>query len=118
MSGEGVSVAMVRAVVLSNVPEGLSSAVGMRKAGRSWTYIYVLWTAIAILSGLAALLGATFLKDAAPAPMALVNAVAAGALLTMVSDTMLPEAVEGEHGATGFLVVLGLLLAFWISHFG
>ena len=39
----------------------------------------------------------------------------AGALLTMVSDTMLPEAVEGERGATGLLVVIGLLLAFLIS---
>jgi len=44
-----------------------------------------------------------------------VNAVAAGALLTMVSDTMLPEAVEGEHGATGLLVVIGLLLGFALS---
>jgi len=44
------------------------------------------------------------------------RAVAAGALLTMVADTMIPEAVEGEHGTAGLLVVLGSLLAFGLSH--
>jgi len=87
----------------------------MRKAGRSATYIFGLWSGIALISGLASLLGAAFLGSAPAALIALVNAVAAGALLTMVSDTMLPEAVEGEHGATGLLVVIGLLLAFAIS---
>ena len=118
LSGGGVSVAMFAAIFLSNFPEGLSSAVGMRKAGRSSAYIYGLWSAIALLSGLASLLGAAFLSGAAPNLMAMVNAVAAGALLTMVSDTMLPEAVQGDHGATGFLVVVGLLLAFSISQAG
>jgi len=118
LSGGGVSIAIFAAIFLSNFPEGLSSAVGMRKAGRSSAYIYGLWTAITFLSGLASLLGAAFLSSAAPALIAMVNAVAAGALLTMVSDTMLPEAVEGEHGATGFLVVVGLLLAFSISRSG
>jgi len=37
-------------------------------------------------------------------------------LLTMVADTMIPEAVEGEHGTAGLLVVPGLLLAFFLSH--
>ena len=115
LAGGGVSVAMFAAIFLSNFPEGLSSALGMRKAGRSAAYIFGLWIAIALISGLASLLGAAFLGHAPAALIALVNAVAAGALLTMVSDTMLPEAVEGEHGATGLLVVIGLLLAFTIS---
>jgi ZIP family zinc transporter len=103
------------AIFLSNFPEGLSSALGMRKAGRSAAYIFGLWVAIAVISGLASLAGAAFLGGAPAFVLALVNAVAAGALLTMVSDTMLPEAVEGEHGLTGLLVVIGLLLAFAIS---
>jgi ZIP family zinc transporter len=115
LAGGGVSIAMFAAIFLSNFPEGLSSAVGMNKAGRSAAYVYTMWTGIVIVSGLASLLGAAFLKGAAPALLAAVNAVAAGALLTMVSDTMLPEAVEGEHGTTGVLVVAGLLVAFAIS---
>ncbi|MBV8799313.1 MAG: ZIP family zinc transporter [Alphaproteobacteria bacterium] len=116
LAGGGVSLPMFAAIFLSNFPEGLSSAIGMRKAGRSAGYIFGLWTAIAVVSGLASLAGAAFLGHAPPTVLALVNAVAAGALLTMVSDTMLPEAVEGEHGATGLLVVIGLLLAFAIAH--
>lgn len=116
LGGGGVSVPVFAAVFLSNFPEGLSSAEGMKKAGRSKLYIFGLWSGIAALSGLAALLGAAFLGGAAPRVLALVQAVAAGALLTMVADTMIPEAVEGEHGVAGLLVVLGLLAAFFLSH--
>lgn len=115
LQGGGVSLPVFAAIFLSNFPEGLSSALGMRKAGRSAAYIFGLWVAIAVISGLASLAGAAFLGGAPAFVLALVNAVAAGALLTMVSDTMLPEAVEGEHGLTGLLVVTGLLLAFAIS---
>jgi ZIP family zinc transporter len=118
LGGGDVSLAVFAAVFLSNFPEGLSSAMGMKKAGRGPTYIFGLWIAIAVVSGLASLLGAAFLGGASPRVIALVEAVAAGALLTMVADTMIPEAVEGEHGAAGMLVVLGLLAAFAISHQG
>jgi ZIP family zinc transporter len=116
LGGGRVSIPVFAAVFLSNFPEGLSSASGMKKAGRSKVYIFGLWAGIALLSGLASLLGAAFLGGAPPRVLALVEAVAAGALLTMVADTMIPEAVEGEHGAAGFLVVLGLLAAFFLSH--
>ena len=116
LDGGGVSVAMLAAIFLSNLPEGLSSALGMKKAGRSRAYVFGLWIAIALLSGLASLLGALLLGSASARVMATVNAVAAGALLTMIADTMVPEAVEGEHGVTGLLVVAGLLVAFGLSH--
>ncbi len=116
LGGGGVSLPVFAAVFLSNFPEGLSSASGMKKAGRSTAYVFGLWTTIALISGLASLLGAEFLGGASPPVLALVQAIAAGALLTMVADTMIPEAVEGEHGTAGLLVVLGLLLAFVLSH--
>lgn len=118
LGGSGVSVAMFAAVFLSNLPEGLSSAVGMKKAGRSPAYVFGLWGGIAALSGLAALAGAALLGGAPPALLATVNAVAAGALLTMIADPMIPEAVEGERTLTGLLVVVGLLVAFGLSHAG
>jgi len=116
LGGQGISLPIFAAIFLSNLPEGLSSAAGMLKAGRSKTYVFSLWAGIAVASGLAALLGAALLGKAAPGLVATVNAVAAGALLTMVADTMIPEAVEGERGGTGFLVVIGLLVAFALSH--
>ena len=116
LSGGGVSLAMFAAIFLSNLPEGLSSAVGMKKAGRSRAFVFGLWCTIAVLSGLASLAGAALLGSASPGVLAAVNAVAAGALLTMIADTMVPEAVEGEGGVTGLIVVVGLLVAFAISH--
>ncbi|WP_247398566.1 hypothetical protein [Bradyrhizobium sp. 76] len=61
LSGKGISIAMLAAIFLSDFPEGLSSALGMRAAGRSATYIFGFWGAITILSGVAAALGAAFL---------------------------------------------------------
>jgi ZIP family zinc transporter len=116
LSGKGVSIAMLAAIFLSNFPEGLSSAVGMRKAGRSAKYIFGLWITIAVLSGLSSLCGAAFLAGASPKLTATVNAIAAGALLTMVVNTMIPEAFEVEQKITGVLVVVGLLVAFVLSN--
>jgi len=117
LSGKGISIAMLAAIFLSNFPEALSSALGMRAAGRSLLYIFGLWGTIAALSGLAALAGAAFLGGASPQVVAAVSAVAAGALLTMVVNTMVPEAVEGEQKLAG-LVVVALLVAFALSNIG
>jgi zinc transporter, ZIP family len=116
LGGSGVSLAMLAAIFLSNFPEGLSSALGMRKAGRSAAYVFGLWAAIVLISGAASLLGAALLGGAAPGVLAVVKAVAAGALLTMIVDTMIPEAVEGERKETGMFVVAGLLVAFALSN--
>jgi zinc transporter, ZIP family len=70
-----------------------------------------------VVSGAASAIGAAAFGGAPPTIIAAVNAVAAGALLTMVVNTMIPEAVEGEQNLTGFLVVLGLLVAFSLSNF-
>jgi len=117
LSGKGISIAMLAAIFLSNFPEALSSALGMRAAGRSLLYIFGRWGTIAALSGLAALAGAAFLGGASPQVVAAVSAVAAGALLTMVVNTMVPEAVEGEQKLAG-LVVVALLVAFALSNIG
>jgi zinc transporter, ZIP family len=117
LSGHGVSLAMLTAIFLSNLPEGLSSALGMKAAGRSKTYIFGLWVTIVVLSALASSIGAAAFGSAPAQVIAAVDAIAAGALLTMVVNTMLPEAVRGEQNLTGSLVVLGLLVAFALSNF-
>jgi ZIP family zinc transporter len=114
-SGGGVSLVMVAAVFLSNVPEGLSSAAGMKQAGRSPQYIFGVWGGIALASGIAAALGNLLLAGAAPAVVAGVTAVAAGAILAMLVDTMIPEATEATHDYSGLIAVLGFLLAFVLS---
>ena len=118
LAGGGVSAVTVAAVFISNVPEGLSSAAGMRQAGRSPRYVFGLWTGIALLSALSAIAGNTLLSGASPAVLAGITALAAGAILAMVADTMLPEAFADAHLLTGLVTVAGFLTAFGISHAG
>ena len=115
LGGKGVSLAAVAAVFLSNMPEGLSSAAGMRKAGRTPAYVFGVWGAIALASGAAALLGNLLLAGASPIIAAVANAVAAGAILAMVVDTMIPEAFEETHEYAGLVTVAGFLTAFLLS---
>lgn len=118
LDGGMVSMATVAAVFLSNVPEGLSSAAGMKKAGRGPAYVFGVWGAIAIASGIAALLGNALLADADPAVIAATTAVAAGAILAMIVDTMIPEAAEETHEYSGLIAVTGFLLAFALTKLG
>ncbi|MDB4985968.1 MAG: family zinc transporter [Myxococcaceae bacterium] len=116
LAGKGVSLVAVAAVFISNLPEGLSSAAGMKKSGRSWQYVFGVWTAIAVLSGLASLLGYVGFAGASPGVIAAITATAAGAILAMLADTMMPEASQGSHDLTGLLTVLGFLAAFVLSN--
>lgn len=115
LKGGGVSLVTVIAIFLSNIPEGLSSAAGMKKAGRSATYIFGIWGAIALASGLAALAGQTLFSGFSPGVIAATTAFAAGAVLTMLVDTMIPEAFEQAHDFAGLITVAGFLTAFALS---
>lgn len=115
LDGAGVSTATVAAVFLSNVPEGLSSSVGMRKAGRSAAYVFGVWGSIALASGLAAYAGNVALAEADPAVLAVSTALAAGAILAMIADSMIPEAFETTHEFTGLIAASGFLAAFALT---
>ncbi|HYF58891.1 MAG TPA: ZIP family zinc transporter [Burkholderiaceae bacterium] len=115
LEGGAVSTVAVAAIFLSNVPEGLSSAAGMRRAGRSAAYVFGLWGAIAAASGLAAWAGAALFVGASADVVAAITATAAGAILAMIADTMIPEAFAETHDAAGLITVLGFLAAFLLS---
>lgn len=118
LEGGVVSRVAVVAVFLSNVPEGLSSAAGMKKAGRTAVYIFGVWGAITLVCGLAALAGFTLFQSFSPEVIAATTAVAAGAILAMLVDTMIPEAFEGTHNLAGLVTVAGFLAAFVLSKLG
>ncbi|HEX6340271.1 ZIP family zinc transporter [Umezawaea sp.] len=118
LGGNGIGVSVLVAVFISNVPEGLSSVAGMKRAGRGARYVFGVWGGIALASGLAALLGNLLLRDAPPATVAVITAVAAGAILTMVADTMIPEAFERSGVYTGLIAAIGFLTAFTVGHLG
>ena len=115
LAGEGVGIAVVAAVFLSNVPESLSAATGLRKAGHPPAWILGLWAGVAVISALAAAAGYAFLGDASPDVIAFIQAFAAGAILTMLADTMMPEGFEHGGRAVGLVTVLGFALAFFLS---
>ena len=115
IDGGAVSAVAVAAVFLSNLPEGLSSSAGMRKAGRSRAYVFGLWGGIALLSGLAALAGFSLFSRFSSEVVAATTAVAAGAILAMLADTMILEAFEQAHNLAGLITVLGFLVAFVLT---
>lgn len=118
INGGTVSAVAVAAVFLSNIPEGLSSAAGMKNAGRSLRYVFSVWATIAVLCGVAALLGYTVFSHLSPDVIAATTAVAAGAILAMIVDTMIPEAFEKAHNFAGLITVVGFLAAFVLSKLG
>ncbi len=103
---------------LSNLPEGLSSAAGMKRNGRSARYVFGVWSGVALASGIAGLLGCLLLQGASAQAIAAITALAAGAILTMVADTMIPEAFEKTHLYAGVIAALGFLTAFTIGRSG
>ncbi|MGK5112328.1 MULTISPECIES: ZIP family metal transporter [unclassified Geodermatophilus] len=115
LGGGSVSPSVLAAVFISNVPEGLSSAAGMKASGRSARYVFGVWGGIAVTSGVAALVGYAALGEAPPEAIAVITAVAAGAILTMIADTMIPEAFERTRTWTGVITTLGFLVAFAID---
>lgn len=110
-----VSMVAVIAIFLSNVPEGLSSAAGMKKAGRSAKYIFSIWSGIAVICGIASLIGFVVFSGFNADVIAATTAVAAGAILAMLADTMIPEAFEVAHNYAGLITVFGFLSAFLLS---
>jgi zinc transporter, ZIP family len=115
IAGGAVSIVTVAAVFLSNVPEGLSSSAGMKHAGRSKTYVFAVWTGIAVISGVAALLGYAVFRHFNANIIAATIAVAAGAILSMLVDTMIPEAFQTAHDFAGLITVFGFLVSFVLT---
>jgi ZIP family zinc transporter len=115
VGGGSVGTAVVAAVFLSNIPESLSASSGMRKDGRSVRYVLGLWTAVLLASTMAAALGFVVLGSAPAVVVAVTQAFAAGAILTMLADTMVPEAVEHAGALVGLVTAVGFTLAFLLS---
>ena len=115
LSGEGISAAFIAAVFLSNLPESAAASTGLAKAGwESWK-IYGLWAAVTLVAGGAAAIGNGLFGGASADAIAFVLAFAAGAILTMLADTMMPEAFEKGGRAAGLLTTLGFATAFFIT---
>jgi ZIP family zinc transporter len=116
--GGAVGVAYLAAVFISNLPEAISSTTGLARSGWRTSRILLMWTTIAVVSGLASLAGFALFQDSSPEVIAFVLTFAAGAILTMLAETMMPEAFENGGKLVGVVTTLGFATAFSIHALG
>lgn len=112
LDGKGVALVTVLAVFVSNIPEGLASTVGMKSAGMSARSIFSIWGGITACCMVSAWLGYAVIGALGPFYVALAVASAAGAVLVMIIDTMIPEAFEELHDVSGLATALGFIATF------
>jgi ZIP family zinc transporter len=105
--GGVIGAAYLTAVFISNLPEAISSTTGLVAGGWTKTRILGMWIAIAVVSGLASLAGYGLFQDSSPETVAVVLTFAAGAILTMLANTMMPEALEHGGRWVGVVTTLG-----------
>jgi zinc transporter, ZIP family len=112
---EGVSVGLLAAIFVSNLPEAIGASSDMRAAGRRPAAITALWVAIAVVCTLASLAGWAIADATSGDLQAAINGFAAGALLVMLSDSMIPEARTKAGLGAGLATVLGFAVAAALS---
>ena len=110
-----VSFALLAGVSLSNLPEGMASSSGLRAAGWPRGRVVLMWSAVIVASALSAAAGYVLVDPASGRTGAIAQAFAAGALLAMLTDTLLPEAYAVEGVATGPLVVTGFAVSLLLA---
>jgi ZIP family zinc transporter len=114
--GGGVNVAFLAAVFVSNLPEGVAGTVNMQAAGRSRRTIFWMWMTLVLISAACAGLGYLMITSLLPeADGRRAQAFAAGAMLTMLADAMMPEAFQHGGKLVGIFTVMGFLAAAVLS---
>jgi ZIP family zinc transporter len=115
LDGNGVGLAVLAAVFLSNLPEAAAATTGLRTSGWTTARVMGLWAFVVLVSGLASLAGFGLFDGASPEVLAFILAYAGGAILTMLADTLMPEAFEKGGAQAGLLTAVGFALAFALT---
>jgi zinc transporter, ZIP family len=114
-TGGSINTAFLLAVFVSNLPEGVAGTLNLETAGRSRQSIFWMWTVLVIISAACAGLGYLIIIQLPTADGHLTQAFAAGAMLTMLADAMMPEAFEHGGKLVGLITVTGFLVAAILS---
>lgn len=109
--GGAINIAFLVAVFISNLPEGVAGTLNLESAGRSRQHIFWMWTALVLISAACAGLGYVIIQWLPGADGHIAQAFAAGAMLTMLADAMMPEAFEHGGKLVGICTVMGFLVA-------
>jgi ZIP family zinc transporter len=114
-SGGGVSVGLLAAVFVSNLPEAIGSASAMRESGTRGSRILAMWAAVAVVCTAATVVGYAIADTASGELQAAIDGFAAGALLVMLVDSMIPEAAHKAGRLAGLVTALGFAVAAGLS---
>jgi zinc transporter ZupT len=118
MEGAAVSMALIGGLFIANLPESMSSAVVMKKQGSPSWLIIGMWVSLMVMTAVGAAFGNVVIADAPRHVQALLEGAAAGAMLAMIAQTMLPEAYDHGGWLTGLMTVIGFLTAIWMGTLG
>lgn len=114
-AGGSVSVPLLAAIFISNLPESLGSSLNLVTSGHTKGWVRRLWWLITGVSALSAAIGYWAVTTSDTPTGAFVQAFAAGALLTMILDEMAPEAFRKSAIYTGLATTGGFTFAVWLS---
>jgi zinc transporter, ZIP family len=109
--GGAVSLAMLVAVFISNLPEAIAGSTGMKASGWSRKKIILLWLFIALFCAVATVAGFALFSGASDQWLSFIQAFAGGAILMMLANSMIPEAYEHGGKLAGVFTVLGFFLS-------
>ncbi len=115
VGGAGISVPVLVAVLVSNVPEGIGASADMRAAGTQTRTIMGIWLVVVVASAVASGLGYALLRDASPEVVATVQTFAAGAIIAMLAESMIPEAYDQGGRAVGLATAFGFAVSALLS---
>jgi ZIP family zinc transporter len=113
--GDGVSAGLLAAIFVSNLPESIGSATAMRDAGRTRREVVLLWVGVAVICTLSSGVGFAIADTASDTLKGGINGFAAGALVVMLVDSMIPEATRQAGRTTGLVTTLGFAVAAGMS---
>jgi len=116
--GGTVNIVLIIAIIISNFPEGLASSHGMRLNGKSRRYVLSLWSTAVIIGTISAGLGYSVLSNTSPATIGITTSFAAGAILAMLAESMMPEAFVQGGSKIGLATVAGFATAFTLGTLG
>ena len=118
VTGGAVNIVLIAAIFISNFPEGLASTEGMKSNGRSKKYILLLWSIAVAIGTISAAIGFAVLSKTSPYVISVAISFAAGAILVMLAESMIPEAFEEGGSKIGLAVMAGFTIAFVLGRLG
>ncbi len=118
VTGGAVNIVLIAAIFISNFPEGLASTEGMKKNGKSRKYIIGIWSIAILIGTISTTIGFSILSKAHPSIISIAISFAAGAILVMLAESMIPEAYQEGGMKIGIATMIGFVVAFILGKIG